>query len=89
MGIRLVKYNIHLKYILILFLEQFQPRKIESGAFKHNFFGDSQECRGLSKNVICKGFFVSAVLPNIFTTEEMLFQLHLSKVIVVANDLFS
>jgi len=36
-----------------------------------------------------KGFFVSAVLPNIFTTKEMLFQLHLSRVIVVANGLFS
>lgn len=34
-------------------------------------------------------FFVSAVLPNIFTNKEMLFQLHLSRVIVVANGLFS
>lgn len=34
-------------------------------------------------------FFVSAVLPNIFTNKEMLFQLHLSTVIVVANGLFS
>lgn len=35
------------------------------------------------------GGFVPAVLPNVFTTEGMLFQLHLSRVIVVANGLFS
>lgn len=36
-----------------------------------------------------KVFFASTVLPNIFPIKEMLFQLHLSRVIVVANGLFS